>query len=266
CRWVRSRRPRIWADRPFEPARSGTETRVNAARARDLGPHARGRDDRRGLAGLQAAARKALILRTIPRSARSGRTVVAPCESMRRRPTLWAAGLLLLALALLATVSACGGSGSSSADAASGSTSPFRGPALITPKPAPDFALRDQNGELVRMSDQRGKVVLLTFLYTHCPDVCPLIAENLNQTLRTLGPARGKVRVIAVSVDPKGDTAKSVRHFVRTHDLLPQFHYLTGTPTQLAAVWKSYGIFVNPEHLDAVDHTAYTALVDASGK
>jgi len=173
---------------------------------------------------------------------------------------------LLLALALLATVSACGGSGSSSADAASGSTSPFRGPALITPKPAPDFALRDQNGELVRMSDQRGKVVLLTFLYTHCPDVCPLIAENLNQTLRTLGPARGKVRVIAVSVDPKGDTAKSVRHFVRTHHLLPQFHYLTGTPTQLAAVWKSYGIFVNPEHLDAVDHTAYTALVDASGK
>ena len=171
---------------------------------------------------------------------------MAPCESMRRRPTLSAAGLLLLGLALSAAVSACGGSGSSPAEAASGSKSPFRGPALITPKPAPDFALRDQNGELVRMSDQRGKVVLLTFLYTHCPDVCPLIAGNLHTSLAQLGSHASRVQVVAVSADPKGDTPKTVAAFLAKHQLTGKMRYLIGSRKALEKVWLRWGIVAKP--------------------
>ena len=73
------------------------------------------------------------------------------------------------------------------------------------------------------MSDQRGKLVLVTFLYTNCPDVCPLITQNLNQALQMLGPKRDDVRVLAVSVDPAGDTPESVDKYAKAHHLLPEF-------------------------------------------
>ena len=80
---------------------------------------------------------------------------------------------------------------------------------------APDFALRDQDGTTVSMSSQRGRFTLVTFLYTNCPDVCPLIAEHLNTALRQLGTTRADTRVLAVSVDPKGDTPSAVRQVRR---------------------------------------------------
>ena len=112
---------------------------------------------------------------------------------------------------------------------AAGSPPPFIGPTLMHPAAPPDFALHDQHGGVVRLSKLHGKVVLLTFLYTHCPDVCPLTAANLNSVLTQLGLARKDVVVLAVSVDPKGDTPAAVNAFVRSHRLRPQFHYLTGT-------------------------------------
>jgi protein SCO1/2 len=85
----------------------------------------------------------------------------------------------------------------------------------------------------VSLANERGHVVLLTFLYTHCPDVCPLTAARLNATLAALGSQRTRVRVLAISVDPAGDTHVAVQRFVREHRLLPQFRYLTGPPTTL---------------------------------
>lgn len=117
----------------------------------------------------------------------------------------------------------------------------------------------------MQLSAQRGRVVVIAFLYTRCPDVCPVIAANLNQALRTLGPQAKDVRVLAVSVDPRGDTPRAVRRYVREHRLLPQFHYLIGSRRQLARVWKAYGVGVNPNNLDLVDHTAYELLVDPKG-
>ena len=70
--------------------------------------------------------------------------------------------------------------------------------------------------------------MLVTFIYTHCPDVCPLITSNLNTVLRTLGP-KGNVEVLAVSVDPKGDTPAAVRAYEKSKHLEPSFHYLIGT-------------------------------------
>ena len=90
-------------------------------------------------------------------------------------------------------------------------------------------------GTPVTLAGQRGRYVLVTFLYTHCPDVCPLIAANLNAALRTLGAGTKHVRVLAVSVDPKGDTAAAVRAYRTRMHLLPQFRYLIGTRAELAA-------------------------------
>jgi protein SCO1/2 len=106
----------------------------------------------------------------------------------------------------------------------------------------------------------------VTFLYTNCPDVCPLIASNLNAALRELGPQRKEVRVLAVSVDPKGDTPAAVRAYARAHRLVPQFRYLTGTPAELRRVWARYDVLAVARKPDLVDHVAYTVLVDREGK
>lgn len=71
---------------------------------------------------------------------------------------------------------------------------------------------------------------------------------------------------LAVSVDPKGDTAASVHAFIRSHRLRPQFHYLTGTEKTLRAVWRAYRVQAVPQGEAGVDHTLYTLLVDPGGK
>ncbi|MDX6414285.1 MAG: hypothetical protein QOH23_1695 [Gaiellaceae bacterium] len=142
----------------------------------------------------------------------------------------------------------------------------FVGPTLKHPAVAPDFALKDQNGRVLRLSDQRGKVVLITFLYTHCPDLCPMTASNINAALRSLGTSRKRVVVLSVSVDPSGDTPRSVKTFIRQHGLLPQFHYLTGPVSTMKPIWRAYQVqAVRPAGPD-VDHTLYTLLLDRNGR
>lgn len=142
----------------------------------------------------------------------------------------------------------------------------FLGPTLTHPSTPPDFALHDQHGRLVRIAGERGKVVLVTFLYTHCPDLCPLTAQNLNAVLTSLGAKRRHVAVLAVSVDPAGDTPAAVAAFVRNHRLLPEFHYLTGTRSDLQPIWKAYNVTpLRPGGPDP-DHTLYILAVDRSGK
>ncbi len=165
--------------------------------------------------------------------------------------------VVLLSLGTLAT--GCGRSGAQP-------TSTFAGVSVAEPTAAPDFSLRDARGQLVRLSKERGKLVLVTFLYTHCPDVCPLIAENLNRALRRLGPARAAVRVIAVSVDPRGDTKAAVLAYRRSHRLLPEFDYLIGTRRQLTPVWRAYHVLAVARKPELVDHSAYTLLVDPDGR
>ena len=175
-------------------------------------------------------------------------------------------GLVLAAAALAA---GCGGgsdAGSGSATATAADEG-WAGAALGTPQSVPDFALTDQEGKRVRFGDLRGKVVLLTFLYTHCPDVCPLIAENLNSALRELPRAqRDDVRVLAVSVDPKRDTPAQVRGYVKVHRLLPQFRYLIGSKRELTEVWRKLDVQAVARDPELVDHTTYTLLVNRDGE
>ena len=96
---------------------------------------------------------------------------------------------------------------------ASAARSPqFTGQTLTPAPAAPPIALRNHLGQPVTLSEYRGKAVLVTFLYTHCPDVCPLIAENLNAALRGLGAQRSRVRVLAVIYLVLINTAAGVRN------------------------------------------------------
>lgn len=144
--------------------------------------------------------------------------------------------------------------------------SAFAGAELSPPVVAPPLALRDASGRPTTLAQQRGRYVLVTFLYTHCPDVCPLIASSLNTALRTLGRQRDEVRVLAVSVDPRGDTPASVREYMRRMHLLPQWRYLIGSRPELVRAWRAYHVLAVARKAELVDHVAYTALIDRRGR
>ncbi|HZS24971.1 MAG TPA: SCO family protein [Gaiellaceae bacterium] len=170
--------------------------------------------------------------------------------------------------ALLAAVVAAlvGATAAVSAPASNPHVPGFHGYRVLDPV-ASDFALRDQNGSVVRLSAQHGKLVLLTFLYTNCPNVCPLIASNLGLVLHALPvEQRRQVSVIAVSVDPAHDTRSAVRRFVAEHRLPSQFHYLIGSADELKPIWQAYNLLIDVKSVELVSHTAYVLLLDRSGK
>lgn len=168
--------------------------------------------------------------------------------------------------ALLLCAVLCAGCGGGKAVPKAGHTTVGGGTPAPAGAEAPDFALRDQDGRLVRLSAQRGHLVVLTFLYTQCTDVCPLIAERTDAAARALGHRAADVRILAVSVDPVNDTPGAARAFVYAHRLLPQFHYLTGSRAQLAPVWQAYNVEVEARGADKVAHAAPVLLIDRRGR
>ena len=169
-----------------------------------------------------------------------------------------------MAVLVLLALAGCGSSGTT-IETPPAPSSAFAGSELTPSRAAPPLALHDAAGRRVTLAAQRGRYVLVTFLYTHCPDVCPLIAENLNAALRRLGADRARVRVLAVSVDPKGDTTAGVRAFERRLHLLPQFRYLIGSPAALRRAWTAWHVQAVRSSPELVDHVAYTALIDPKG-
>ena len=164
--------------------------------------------------------------------------------------------------ALVAVAMVCAACGGSPAAKVSGPPpSPYRGVVLKPTAAAPSFALRDQAGRLLGSQSERGHWFVVAFLYTHCPDVCPLIANNLGTAMRKLPD----LRVLAVSVDPKGDTAAAVRTFLRVHRLPAKFRYLTGTRAELAPVWKKFHVAALPGPAGTITHNTFELLVDPSG-
>ena len=132
---------------------------------------------------------------------------------------------------------------------------------------APDFTLTDAlTGQPLALSTLRGNVVALAFLYTHCPDTCPLTAEHFREAQKALGPESARVHFVAVSVDPINDTPESVRTFSADHRLETNWHYLIGERTRLEAVWGLYGVGAFSSGTVLVSHNDAIFLIDARGR
>jgi protein SCO1 len=125
---------------------------------------------------------------------------------------------------------------------------------------AVDFRLRDQDGTFATMDEYRGRMVVVTFLYSTCQDTCPLTAQQIRGGLDDLGR---DVPVLAISVDPKSDTPLHVKRFLVRQHLTGRMRYLVGTHRQLAPVWRAYGI--QPQG-HGFEHTASTVIVDGAGR
>jgi protein SCO1/2 len=192
----------------------------------------------------------------------------APADSGRlsRTPLVL---LLLAALALGGALVVVAGDDSDDGIARPGQEGPFRGNRLpdgLRGEPAPDFALRDARGGTLDTRELRDRPYAVTFLFTNCPDVCPLIGQELGQALDLLGRRASEIAVVAVSVDPVGDTEESVRAWLRRHHLPRNFHYLIGSRDELQPVWSSY--YVGPQQLGVREslHTASIWLIDRRGR
>jgi len=141
---------------------------------------------------------------------------------------------------------------------------------LDPPPSAPDFTLTDQHGQPFRLSDQRGKAVLLFFGYTHCPDVCPTTLATWKQVHDALGDDADRVRFVFITVDPERDTPQRLRQHLAVFN--PGFIGLTGNPEQLAPIYQAYHVYHEEvqESQSAVDylvnHTAAVFLIDPEGR
>jgi protein SCO1/2 len=145
---------------------------------------------------------------------------------------------------------------------------PFFGTVLQSTDPAYDFALTAAGGKTVRLSDYKGKVGLLYFGYTFCPDVCPATLANAGQAIRALGKKGDQVQLIMISVDPERDTPDKLAQFV-TH-FHPSYIGITGTEEQISETAALYGIyFQKNEGTEAtgylIDHTATLMAIDKEG-
>lgn len=138
----------------------------------------------------------------------------------------------------------------------------LQGTVFSPPKPAAEFRLTDQNGRPFELSQARGQLVTLYFGFTHCKDVCPqtLVLLSKARALAKLSP--GQARIIMITVDPKADTPPALRAFFGK--LHVNATGLTGPRTTLAAVYKSYGIAVEPQNHD-IAHTDVIFLIDSKG-
>ena len=177
------------------------------------------------------------------------------------------AGATALFLLAVGGAIGCGGDSDQSSTTAKAS---FAGGAVKPPQPAPPLTLDNSLGEPVNIADYRGKAVLVTFIYDHCPDVCPLIVGNLHAAQNELGGEADKLQIIAVSVDPKGDTPKTVKAFLEDHQMTGRMQYLIGTRPELEKVWSQWDIVAkdSPKRFDpdAVEHSALVYGVSASGE
>lgn len=130
----------------------------------------------------------------------------------------------------------------------------------------PSFALRDYDGSLVRSSDLRGKVVILTFLDTKCEEACPIIAGEVASALRRLSEQeRREAMAVAISTDPRDDTPANIRLFLRRHRAMGTFRYLTGSTPEMKRLWKSFQILSSFESGDADTHSAPVRIYGRDG-
>ena len=115
------------------------------------------------------------------------------------------------------------------------------------PAAAPDFTLTDQQGQPFHMADTKGRVVVMTFIYTHCTDLCPFITLKVKDARDQLGKDSDKAVFVAVTTDPQRDTEKVIAAYSRAAGLYDGWHFVTGPASSVKVVWYNYGVGVDIE-------------------
>jgi protein SCO1/2 len=134
--------------------------------------------------------------------------------------------------------------------------------------PAPPFTLTSQDGKPVALADLRGKVVAVTFIYTGCPDICPLLTQKMVDVQNALGAEFGaKIAFVSISLDPEHDTPEVLKDYAQFWGAnLDGWAFLTGSLEAVRDVTRHYGVFFAKKEDGSVDHTQLTSLVDADGQ
>lgn len=148
-----------------------------------------------------------------------------------------------------------------------GETEGLKAGVFNPPREAPDFAVRGSDGTALTLNRYRGKVVVLGFGYTSCPNVCPVTLAVLAQAHRKLGPLGSQVQVIYLTVDPERDNAERLKQYLAGFDAT--FVGGTGTAAQMAAVRASYGVTAEKHGTGsdyAVAHSSFVYLITRDGK
>ncbi|MDQ6807252.1 MAG: SCO family protein [Actinomycetota bacterium] len=193
-----------------------------------------------------------------------------PATGQRRRIQIIliaiSAGFLTVVAAVGLLVNSIGAAGGASQTA--GPASQFAGPVFPGHFRAAFFSLTDQDGKRATLSQYRGQVLVLSFMYSRCKDTCPVMATEIRGALDQL-PGNGRnLPVLAITVDPAHDTRASARAFLAREHMTGRMRFLLGTYRQLRAIWKHYA--VQPEFDPAGreyshGHTSYVMLIDRHG-
>ncbi len=189
-------------------------------------------------------------------------------DTIRRlRHIAWLAGLMAVLVSLLAGCAQFNAPGTTEEDMSSGS---YRGTRIDPPQQLADFTLTSHTGAPLRLSDLRGRPVLLFFGYTNCPDICPTTLGEWKQVKTRLGESADQVAFVFVGVDSKRDTPAAMARFVRKFD--PAFVGLSGDEGAIRAAGKEFGLYIKPHAAgtshggDLVDHSSASYLIDPDGR
>lgn len=186
---------------------------------------------------------------------------------------------LILLLAGLLLAAGCGSDDPEVVDAGTATQraeGSFEGGVVEPRRPAPPLRLREVDGGVADLSDHVGKPVLVSFVYSQCPDTCPLTMQAFRQVREEVGD--DAVDFVLVSADPEGDTPANVREFLASYGMR-DVPYLLGSQAELERVWAAWGVereieahshegtaLHEHDHAGLVSHTSLTYGVDAQGR
>ena len=198
-------------------------------------------------------------------------------QSPGRLPARIRALLAVLAVAAITALAGCssgtGGAGTSGhsdsqmgSQQAAAATNPDLDPgSSLGGKPAPDFKLTNQFGQPISLSAFHGKVVILAFTDSECTTICPLTTQAMVAAKQLLGQAGNQVQLLGIDANPDAISRSDVMAYSRSHGMVNQWDFLTGTLPQLQATWKDYSVYVQIEK-GQVDHTPALFIIDTQGR
>ena len=168
-------------------------------------------------------------------------------------PTILRAVALATTAVACVALAGCGGTSTANVSAPS-----FPGGDAVPGRPAPAIRLTDYQGHPIDLGSLKGRTVLVAFLYTHCHDLCPIVAAKVHTTYSLLGAHAKRPLFLAVSVDPEHDTGASAEHFNRVHRTSGEIDWLLGSRPRLERVWRAWNVLPqrNKKDPEVIEHSA----------